>query len=365
MPIDVSVVIPVYNTEKYLNQCIDSLVNQTLRNVEFIFVDDGSTDRSVEIIEEYKKHDDRIRLIKQKNQYAGVARNNGMKVAAGKYIIFLDSDDFFELNMLEDAFNCAEKNQAEIAVFWYSTYDNASKEVMSRPYPTLPENVFCLQEVGERALNTIMAAPWNKLFLRSFVEENKLLFQPIEKCNDTYFTFIAAFLAKRITFIKMRFVFYRTNNNESLQGNNNKKREAFIDCMKAIKSKLTSLGLYCGTSKNSYLSYSKDLIHLYGSLHNAQMDSYREYFEQLKSHMIPDLFDSEIDFEDDPWIVHLYNDSFEQFMFYQVVSQDGIIIELKKKLEKEYVSKKSKDYLIGHAVMALPRAVRGVFRKKK
>lgn len=94
MSVAVSVVVPVYNTAQYLNQCVDSLINQTFRDIEFIFVDDGSTDNSVEILEQYQKTDRRIKVLKQKNLHAGVARNNGMKEATGKYIVFLDSDVF-------------------------------------------------------------------------------------------------------------------------------------------------------------------------------------------------------------------------------------------------------------------------------
>ena len=92
----VSVIIPVYNVEDYLRQCLDSVINQTLKDIEIICVDDGSTDKSLEILHEYEKKDSRITVLTQKNQYAGVARNVGMSVATGKYFVFLDSDDFFE-----------------------------------------------------------------------------------------------------------------------------------------------------------------------------------------------------------------------------------------------------------------------------
>ena len=107
MEVLVSVVVPVYNTARYLNQCVDSLIKQSLKAVEFIFVDDGSTDQSVDILEQYRQKDSRIKILKQKNLYAGVARNHGMEEASGKYIIFLDSDDYFEPNMLQDAYRCA------------------------------------------------------------------------------------------------------------------------------------------------------------------------------------------------------------------------------------------------------------------
>ena len=97
----ISVIIPVYNTEKYINKCINSVLNQTLSNIEIIVVDDGSTDHSCEIIEQYKIKDNRIKIIRQKNLYAGVARNNGLKNAIGEYVYFLDSDDFITPRCLE------------------------------------------------------------------------------------------------------------------------------------------------------------------------------------------------------------------------------------------------------------------------
>ena len=98
----VSVVIPCYNVEKYIRQCIESLLHQTLSDFEIICVDDGSTDETVNIIKEYVAEDDRVILIEQKNQYAGVARNNGLEAASGEYVIFLDSDDFFAEEIEED-----------------------------------------------------------------------------------------------------------------------------------------------------------------------------------------------------------------------------------------------------------------------
>ena len=92
----VSVIIPVYNVEPYLKQCMDSVVGQTLKDIEIICVDDGSTDGSLDILKEYATEDSRIQIIEQKNAGAGAARNNGMRHATGKYLSFLDSDDFFE-----------------------------------------------------------------------------------------------------------------------------------------------------------------------------------------------------------------------------------------------------------------------------
>ncbi len=119
----VSIIIPVYNVEKYLKECLNSVVNQTLKEIEIICVDDGSTDNSLSILEEYAKKDNRINLLKQENSGAGAARNKGLDSARGEYIYFLDSDDFLELNAIEILYNQIAKNQADICFFKFYKYN--------------------------------------------------------------------------------------------------------------------------------------------------------------------------------------------------------------------------------------------------
>ena len=109
----VSVIIPVYKAEKYLRQCLDSICGQTLKDIEIICVDDGSTDSSPEILKEYREKDERVIVVRQENAGAGAARNKGLDISKGKYLSFLDADDFFEPDMLEEAFRCAEINLQE------------------------------------------------------------------------------------------------------------------------------------------------------------------------------------------------------------------------------------------------------------
>ena len=114
--IKVSVVVPVYNAQAFLEQCLDSILGQTLEEIEIICVDDGSADESGDILEEYRKRDSRVAVYHQKNQYAGVARNLGLRYAKGKYVIFWDSDDFFEKEALELLYKKAEEDQADICI---------------------------------------------------------------------------------------------------------------------------------------------------------------------------------------------------------------------------------------------------------
>ena len=117
--IKVSIIMPIYNASRYLEPAIDSILAQTLPEIEVICVDDGSTDKSLEILKEYQKNDDRIRIVTQTNAGPAHARNNGIRRARGKYIAFLDADDFVEPTFIEDLYNTAKQDNLDIAICAY------------------------------------------------------------------------------------------------------------------------------------------------------------------------------------------------------------------------------------------------------
>ena len=118
----VSVIIPVYNSSEYIRHCLDSLLSQTLEDIEILCVDDGSTDDSLSILEEYSRKDERVRVLTQENAGAGAARNHGLREARGKYLSFLDSDDYFEPDMLEKARKYIIHYKADFVVFGSDQY---------------------------------------------------------------------------------------------------------------------------------------------------------------------------------------------------------------------------------------------------
>ena len=130
----VSVIIPVYNVEKYLRECLNSVINQTLKDIEIILVDDGSTDSSLSICQEYAKKDDRIIVLTQQNQGAAVARNNGIKIAKGEYLSILDSDDYFDLSMLEKLYNKAVKDDLDITICRAQALNDLDKKISDMQY---------------------------------------------------------------------------------------------------------------------------------------------------------------------------------------------------------------------------------------
>lgn len=123
----VSVIIPVYNAENYLKECLDSILKQTLQEIEVICVNDGSSDGSLSILNEYVKEDSRLKIISQENQGAGSARNNGLKYAKGLFVIFLDCDDIFEHNMLEIMYSKAILLNLDVCVCRSDQFNNDTK----------------------------------------------------------------------------------------------------------------------------------------------------------------------------------------------------------------------------------------------
>ena len=344
---DISVIVPVYNTARYLHQCIDSLINQTWKDVEFIFIDDGSTDGSYEILKEYREKDERIKIIRQENMYAGVARNNGMKHANGKYIIFLDSDDYFDLTLLEKAFHCAEKNQAEIVYWWHYLYDNRTGKILKYPFRKY-HGVFSGEMLGENMFTTLSVVPWNRLYLRSFLIRQNLEFQTIHKHNDVYFGLLTVALAERIVCLNKYLVYYRINNPESLQGRGTIAYPYLIQVYIAVKQHLIENGIFHGNIKKAYNKRLSNSIERRTRSKKEVMLS-KEYYFEMKKNLVPNLFESPDDFADNTIIPRT---------IYESSDYDNYVMLLFERMKDEMISKKSRDYIVGHAVLAVPRKIK-------
>ena len=219
----ISIVIPVYNTRPYISECLDSLIEQSIDSFEIICVDDGSDDGSSELLNKYKNKYSFITVIRQNNAGAGVARNVGFSVARGKYVLFLDSDDYFDKHLLEKICGKAEKNNCDIVLFDIYRFDNQTKEVfaprMNVNQKALPSSeVFSVDDIPESIFNISLGVAWNKLYRRQFLIENGLCFQEIRNSNGVYFSFAAFLLAKRISVVNERLLYYRSNNPKSTVG---------------------------------------------------------------------------------------------------------------------------------------------------
>ena len=186
----VSVIIPVYNVEEYLQECLDSVVNQTLKEIEIICVDDGSTDNSLEILKEYAQKDNRITVIMQENLHAGVARNAGLSQAKGEYVHFLDSDDWVDKNTYEELSSLIKKKKVNFMKFKSYTYDNKEKRNINNSYTDINWITEDLVISIDKKLDWAIAmsdAPWSGFYNLTFLNKNNIRFNNLKCANDVSF----------------------------------------------------------------------------------------------------------------------------------------------------------------------------------
>ena len=256
----VSVIIPIYNAEKYLEQCVGSVMNQTLKDIEIICVDDGSPDNSLEILKKLQAQDDRVKIISQPNGGAGAARNNGLRNATGEYLSFLDADDFFEPNMLEEAVAAADRYQADFVVFNSNQYHMDKEAFVEVPWvlrtadipPYMPFNY---RQLTDNVFKTFVGWAWDKLYRRSFVLEHDIWYQEQRTTNDMLFVFTALVTAKRIAIVNKVLAHQRRGGGESLSVTREKSWHCFYDALTALRKRLESEGIFWELEKD-YINYA-------------------------------------------------------------------------------------------------------------
>lgn len=256
----VSVIMPVYNGEKYLEQCMDSVCAQSMKEIEIICVDDGSSDRSLGILQKYADKDSRVKIITQQNGGAGKARNTGMKKATGEYLIFLDSDDFFEKDMIAKAYEEAEQYQADFVVFNSDQYHMDTKKYVQNPWVVRKRDIppympFSFRELTDNVFKTFVGWAWDKLYKRSFVEKHGLYFQEQRTTNDMLFVFSSIVLAEKIVFLDEILVHQRRGGKESLSVTREKSWFCFYDALIALRNRLKNENLYWLLEKD-YINYA-------------------------------------------------------------------------------------------------------------
>ena len=216
----VSVIIPVYKTEKYLRECLDSVINQTLRDMEIICVNDGSPDNSLQILEEYAQKDNRIKIINQENQGLSEARNNGIKVANGEYIGFLDSDDYVSLNFYENLYNRGQETEADIVVCEYIFRFKDNDKNRNRVFMQVDTSVVTadVKEKFECLYLPNYCYIMNKIYKRDCLTER---FIKGVKWEDVYFTCNVLAKSNTLSVAKNTVYYYRNNPNSIVNDKSN------------------------------------------------------------------------------------------------------------------------------------------------
>ena len=226
---EISVIIPVYNVEKYLPQCLDSVCNQSFRDIEIICVNDGSSDKSSDILNDYAEKDDRFKIINQSNQGLAAARNTGLTYAKGRYIYFIDSDDYIELDTLEKLYNNAISNNSDVVLFKFKTVDDF-KNIHKRGIEFKIDSIFgdidynnftfTYRDVKRHVMNSAFSACL-KLYKKEFIDTIDFTFPEGLNFEDVPVHVKVMIEANRLSFVPESLYNYRSNPDSILNSNTN------------------------------------------------------------------------------------------------------------------------------------------------
>lgn len=205
----ISVIIPVFNSDKFIPKCLNSLINQTEKNIEIIVVNDGSTDATAQVVSEFVQKDSRITLINQEHKLQGAARNNGISHANGEYIGFVDADDWVDLDYFEKLYTSAKKFDADIALATNVRIGNGKTK--KRLNINKEECLYDLQEKIDVCNLWKDSCPTNKIYKAEFLKNNNILFPEGVYCEDKLFTTKAVYYANGIVTVPDTFYYYYRN----------------------------------------------------------------------------------------------------------------------------------------------------------
>ncbi|MBR1649188.1 MAG: glycosyltransferase [Alphaproteobacteria bacterium] len=254
-----SVIIPVHNVEKYLEQCLTSVVNQTYENLEIICVNDGSTDNSMAILESYAANDKRIKIINQQNRGLSLARNAGIEKASGELIAFLDSDDWLELDFYEKLINRLQKDNSDIAIgetyYKYPHYTGKNEWVNMFNFK---KDTDVIDTIFDKQNLIYSCACWNKVYRSSLIQDNNIRFPAGLLIEDVPFTFAAIINARKISLVRGAILNYRRAGGTIMDKAHANRTPFFIfDVYKICDDELKNMNL----DKQSFLLYKDILDH--------------------------------------------------------------------------------------------------------
>lgn len=283
--IHLSIIMPIYNTGKYLHKCIDSILSQTLTDFELILVDDGSIDESGTICDKYASQDDRIKVIHKENEGVSIARNTGLKIAQGEYIGFIDSDDWIEPDMYEKLYNLALKNSCDIVMCDTVTkYDDKPDE--EDTITQLPEDVLLMKEqISPKLLCEIAGSACRCIYRRQILINNNVLFpKNIPLSEDRIFNILAMGYANAVYYTKNPF-YNRYVRKGSAVSKYHINMCSIID--KVRNGYMEAIEMAWNDRSEYKLIYEKQIVHMtHGAINNAfykdSPKNFKEKIEEIK-----------------------------------------------------------------------------------
>ena len=274
----VTVIIPVYNVEKYISICLDSVIAQTYKELEIIVVDDGSTDHSPQICDEYAKRDHRISVIHQANGGQGKARNVALERCHGDYVAFVDSDDYWDEKYVETLMHMIKVRNADIAICSYYHVDEYGNILKGSPQSAIKEKQYSGVEAMEVALywNEFGVAPWAKLYKKSVWENVR--FKEDRIYEDAATTYLVYYHARSVVFINDRLMSYRIRKNSDVHQKFNIRKARIMDSADEIM-------VFCKTSspRSIRAAASRELASasfVYFRIPDDELKQYKEVVER-------------------------------------------------------------------------------------
>lgn len=272
----VSIIVPIYNVEQYLTACLESIIRQTLKDIEIILVNDGSTDGSLQIAERFAVEDERIRLVSQKNAGQAAARNAGLEMSAGEYVVFVDSDDWLEKEMLEVLYEHIIRKGSDFVQCRFQ-FDNP-KSGIETPYGReFTLNTLSVPDILRDALlvENILVAPWAKIFNRKFLIDYSLKFESGIVNEDTLFTLLIACCAQRVSFVNK--IFYHAIEREGSTSRSSYERlcQDMVTALEKAKEYMERKGVFHDVEALYYARYLKSIM--YNILQMAQRLEYKDF----------------------------------------------------------------------------------------
>ena len=282
----ISTIIPVYNSEKLLRKCLDSIKNQTLKEIEIICIDDGSSDSSLSILKEYESSDNRFKVFHQENMGAGAARNKGLDESCGQFILFVDSDDYIEAETCEKLYEQANRLDCDLILFDSMRHFENNRNLNLIHFKENDEidytiRVFDCEYFRDRIFDGEYGVIWNKLYKTSFIKANNIQFPNHKIYNDVEFHVKTTLLAKKISYVKGIFYHYIRLGQSSLQTSFVKTNHAivFFDVLHNLVDFLVEQNRF-NEFKSEFINFT--IFELRNKLKSIDKDYKQEFFEKTK-----------------------------------------------------------------------------------
>lgn len=275
-----SIIIPIYNTAEYLENCLDSIINQNFNNFEIICINDGSTDNSTEILKKYTKIDSRIKAISQKNSGIGKTRNKAIEIANGEYLVFVDSDDFIKSEFLNYIVQNII-NKPDVVIFGADTlYENNGEITQGQYSCTGFKKVY-----NKEDLFKYHSVIWNKIYKTKFIKENNILNSTTPNTEDQIFVLKALLLAQKINIISKNLYIYRKNRQGSITNRKLKNDISPIVITKEICEFLSNNEQFNNTYEKIMTKYITKSISWYGKTSKEYAPIYYEALNNLLNYL--------------------------------------------------------------------------------